>query len=230
MQEIFALLQQAGPSKACVLITGESGTGKELVARTVHALSPRRQGPFLAINCAALPETLIESELFGHEKGSFTGAGTARRAASRWPSTARCCSTKSAKCRARRRPSCCACWKNSQVRRLGGKSEFELDVRLDGGHQRVPEEAVEGGHFREDLYYRLNVFHHSSAALRERKEDIKSPDCRGSAERIEPQARLQGEEIPPPVLDRYVPPLAGQRARIAQCAGARRDPGGRRGH
>ena len=72
MQEIFALLQQAGPSKACVLITGESGTGKELVARTLHALSQRRQGPFVAINCAAMPDTLIESELFGHEKGSFT--------------------------------------------------------------------------------------------------------------------------------------------------------------
>src|SRR6202789_3873926 len=78
MQEIFALLQQAGPSKACVLITGESGTGKELVARTLHALSPRRQGPFFAINCAALPESLIESELFGHEKGSFTGASERR--------------------------------------------------------------------------------------------------------------------------------------------------------
>ena len=78
MQEIFALLQQAGPSKACVLITGESGTGKEMVARTLHALSPRRQGPFIAINCAALPETLIESELFGHEKGSFTGASERR--------------------------------------------------------------------------------------------------------------------------------------------------------
>src|SRR5262245_3002285 len=78
MQEIFALLQQAGPSKACVLITGESGTGKELVARTVHALSSRRNGPFFAINCAALPESLIESELFGHEKGSFTGASERR--------------------------------------------------------------------------------------------------------------------------------------------------------
>ena len=93
MQEIFALLQQAGPTNACVLISGESGTGKELVARTLHALSPRGQGPFFAINCAALPETLIESELFGHEKGSFTGAserragcfeaGAARHAAAR---------------------------------------------------------------------------------------------------------------------------------------------------
>jgi len=111
MQEIFALLQQAGPSRACVLITGESGTGKELVARSLHALSTRRHGPFVAINCAALPETLMESELFGHEKGSFTGPRSGAPAASRWRRTARCCWMRSAKCRSPRRPSCCAFWK-----------------------------------------------------------------------------------------------------------------------
>jgi DNA-binding NtrC family response regulator len=78
MQEVFSLLQMAGPTNASVLISGESGTGKELVARTIHALNPKRQGPFFAINCAAIPETLIESELFGHEKGAFTGAGERR--------------------------------------------------------------------------------------------------------------------------------------------------------
>ena len=175
MQEIFALLQQAGPSKACVLITGESGTGKELVARTLHALSPRRQGPFVAINCAALPETLIESELFGHEKGSFTGRlGTARRAASKWRSTARCCWMKSARCRCRPRPNCCASWK---IRRCGGwaaRLEFEVDVRVVAATNKVPEEAVRGGHLREDLYYRLNVFHIHLPPLREHKDDIRS--------------------------------------------------------
>lgn len=172
MQEIFALLQQAGPSKACVLITGESGTGKELVARTVHALSPRRQGPFVAINCAALPETLIESELFGHEKGSFTGASERRAGCFEVAQHGTLLLDEIGEMPMQTQAKLLRILEDSKVRRLGGKTEFEVDVRLVAATNKVPDEAVRGGHLREDLYYRLNVFHIHLPALRERKEDI----------------------------------------------------------
>jgi len=109
MQQVYMLIEQVASSSASVLITGESGTGKELVARTIHNLSPRRNAPFLAINCSAIPDTLMESELFGHEKGAFTGAASRRHGcfelANHW---APCCSTRSAKCRLCYRPSSCA--------------------------------------------------------------------------------------------------------------------------
>jgi DNA-binding NtrC family response regulator len=172
MQEIFALLQQAGPSKACVLITGESGTGKELVARTVHALSPRRQGPFVAINCAALPETLIESELFGHEKGSFTGASERRAGCFEVAQHGTLLLDEIGEMPLQTQAKLLRILEDSKVRRLGGKLEFEVDVRVVAATNKVPEEAVRGGHLREDLYYRLNVFHIHLPPLRERKEDI----------------------------------------------------------
>ena len=172
MQEIFALLQQAGPSKACVLITGESGTGKELVARTIHALSPRRQGPFVAINCAALPETLIESELFGHEKGSFTGASERRAGCFEVAQHGTLLLDEIGEMPMQTQAKLLRILEDSKVRRLGGKTEFEVDVRVVAATNKVPEEAVRGGHLREDLYYRLNVFHIHLPALRERKEDI----------------------------------------------------------
>ena len=172
MQEIFALLQQAGPSKACVLITGESGTGKELVARTVHALSPRRQGPFIAINCAALPETLIESELFGHEKGSFTGASERRAGCFEVAQHGTLLLDEIGEMPMQTQAKLLRILEDSKVRRLGGKTEFEVDVRLVAATNTVPEEAVRGGHLREDLFYRLNVFHIHLPPLRERREDI----------------------------------------------------------
>ncbi len=172
MQEIFALLQQAGPSKACVLITGESGTGKELVARTIHALSPRRQGPFIAINCAALPETLIESELFGHEKGSFTGASERRAGCFEVAQHGTLLLDEIGEMPMQTQAKLLRILEDSRVRRLGGKSEFEVDVRLVAATNKVPEEAVRGGHLREDLFYRLNVFHIHLPPLRERKEDL----------------------------------------------------------
>jgi len=174
MQEIFALLQQAGPSKACVLITGESGTGKELVARTIHALSPRRQGPFVAINCAALPETLIESELFGHEKGSFTGASERRAGCFEVAQHGTLLLDEIGEMPLVTQAKLLRILEDSRVRRLGGKSEFEVDVRVVAATNKVPDEAVKGGHLREDLYYRLNVFHIHLPPLRERKEDIPS--------------------------------------------------------
>ena len=174
MQEIFALLQQAGPSKACVLITGESGTGKEMVARTVHALSQRRQGPFVAINCAALPETLIESELFGHEKGSFTGASERRAGCFEVAQHGTLLLDEIGEMPMPTQAKLLRILEDSKVRRLGGKTEFEVDVRLIAATNKVPEEAVKGGHLREDLFYRLNVFHIHLPPLRDRKEDLPS--------------------------------------------------------
>ncbi len=172
MQEIFSLLQQAGPSKACVLITGESGTGKELVARTIHALSPRRQGPFVAINCAALPDTLIESELFGHEKGSFTGASERRAGCFEVAQHGTLLLDEIGEMPMATQAKLLRILEDSRVRRLGGKTEFEVDVRVVAATNKVPDEAVRGGHLREDLYYRLNVFQIHLPPLRERKQDL----------------------------------------------------------
>jgi DNA-binding NtrC family response regulator len=172
MQEIFALLQQAGPSKACVLISGESGTGKEVVARTLHLLSARRQGPFVAINCAALPETLIESELFGHEKGSFTGASERRQGCFEVAQEGTLLLDEIGEMPLQTQAKLLRVLEDSKVRRLGGKTEFEVDVRVVAATNKIPDEAVKGGHLREDLFYRLNVFHVHLPPLRERKEDI----------------------------------------------------------
>ena len=172
MQEIFVLLQQAGPTNACVLISGESGTGKELVARTLHRLSPRRNGPFFAINCAALPETLIESELFGHEKGAFTGAWERRAGCFELAQGGTLLLDEIGEMPALTQAKLLRILEDPKVRRLGGKTEFEVDVRVVAATNKVPEEAVRGGNLREDLYYRLNVFHIHLPPLRERREDI----------------------------------------------------------
>ena len=172
MQEIFALLRQAGPSKACVLITGESGTGKELIARAIHQMSPRRQGPFHAINCAALPESLIESELFGHEKGSFTGATERSAGCFELAQNGTLLLDEIGEMPAQTQAKLLRILEDSKVRRLGGKTEFEVDVRVLAATNKVPGEAVKKGALREDLYYRLNVFHIHLPPLRDRKEDI----------------------------------------------------------
>jgi DNA-binding NtrC family response regulator len=200
MQEIFALLQQAGPSKACVLITGESGTGKEMVARTLHALSTRRQGPFIAINCAALPESLIESELFGHEKGSFTGASERRAGCFEVAQHGTLLLDEIGEMPMQTQAKLLRILEDSKVRRLGGKTEFEVDVRLVAATNKVPEEAVRGGHLREDLYYRLNVFHIHLPPLRERKEDIQ-PIAEALLGDLNRKHDCRVAEMSPPVLE-----------------------------
>ena len=155
-----------------MLITGESGTGKELVARALHRHSPRAAGPFIAINTAAIPKDLLESELFGHERGAFTGAQACAAAASSRPKAARCSSTRSATCRPIRRRACCACSSDGEFYRVGGHAPLKANVRIIAATHQDLEERVRQGLFREDLFHRLNVVRLRLPPLRERHEDI----------------------------------------------------------
>ena len=172
MREVFSLVQQVAPTKAQVLITGESGTGKELVARAIHQYSPRSGGPFVAINCAALPETLMESELFGHEKGAFTGALERRAGCFELAQGGTLLLDELAEMPIGTQAKLLRVLEDSKVRRLGGKTETTVDVRVLAATNRPPEEAVKKGMLREDLYYRLNVFELKLPPLRHRLEDL----------------------------------------------------------
>jgi DNA-binding NtrC family response regulator len=172
MQEVFSLVQQVAPSRAAVLLTGESGTGKELAARAIHALSPRRAGPFVAINCAAMPDTLMESELFGHEKGAFTGAIERRAGCFELAQNGTVLLDEIGDMPAATQAKLLRVLEDGRVRRLGGKAEVQLDVRVIAATNAPLETAIRDGKFREDLYYRLNVFPIPLPPLRDRKEDI----------------------------------------------------------
>ncbi len=172
MQEVFALIQQVAPSRAAVLVTGESGTGKELAARAIHTLSPRRASPFVAINCAALPDTLIESELFGHEKGAFTGALERRAGCFELAQNGTVLLDEIGDMPLGTQAKLLRVLEDQRVRRLGGKNEIQLDVRVIASTNAPLDAAMRDGKFREDLFYRLNVFPIPLPALRERKEDI----------------------------------------------------------
>ena len=172
MREVFSITRQVAPSKAAVLITGESGVGKELVARAIHELSPRREAPFVAINCAALPESLMESELFGHEKGAFTGALQRRQGCFELADGGTLLLDEIGDMPVNTQAKLLRVLEDGRVRRLGGDRETDVDVRLIAATNRKVEDAVADGELREDLYYRLNVFHIHLQPLRERKEDI----------------------------------------------------------
>ena len=172
MQQVFDIIRQVAPSKAAVLVVGESGTGKELVARAVHQLSPRRGGPFVAINCAAMPETLMESELFGHEKGAFTGALERRAGCFELSQHGTLLLDELAEMPSGTQAKLLRVLEDSRVRRLGGKGEISVDVRIIAATNRILDEALKKGDLREDLFYRLNVFQISLPSLRQRLEDL----------------------------------------------------------
>ncbi len=172
MRKIYEVIEQAAPTSASVLITGESGTGKELVAQTVHQLSPRNTSPFVAINCAAIPETLLESEIFGHEKGAFTGAADRRQGCFELADRGTLFLDEIGEMTPATQVKLLRVLQERTFRRLGGRNEQSVDVRVIAATNIDPAEAVQKGKLREDLYYRLNVFALRLPPLRERKDDL----------------------------------------------------------
>src|SRR6202140_1542752 len=172
MRKIYQVVEQAAPTGASVLITGESGTGKELVAQTIHRLSPRASFPFVAINCAAIPETLLESEIFGHEKGAFTGAADRRPGCFELADRGTLFLDEIGEMTPATQVKLLRVLQEQTFRRLGGRTEQSVDVRVIAATNINPAEAVQRGTMREDLYYRLNVFAMKLPTLRDRKEDL----------------------------------------------------------
>jgi DNA-binding NtrC family response regulator len=172
MQEVFSLIRQVAPTRATVLITGESGTGKELTARAIHDLSPRMTGAFVAINCAAMPESLIESEIFGHEKGSFTGAIERRRGCFELAHGGTLLLDEIGEMPIATQSKLLRVLEERRVRRLGAPQETEVDVRVLAATNKELSEEVRAGRFREDLYFRINVFQVALPPLRARMSDL----------------------------------------------------------
>jgi DNA-binding NtrC family response regulator len=172
MQETYLRIEQIADTKTTVLITGESGTGKELVARAIHYNGGRREKPFIAINCAAIPETLIESELFGHEKGAFTNAMTRRIGQFELADQGTLFLDEVADLSPATQAKILRALQEKEFVRVGGTQVQKVDVRLIAATNKSPEEAVRKGTLREDLYYRINVARITLPPLRSRKEDI----------------------------------------------------------
>jgi two-component system, NtrC family, nitrogen regulation response regulator NtrX len=172
VRRLREMIEKAAPTPATVLITGESGTGKELVARAIHRLSPRRDRPIVQVNCAAIPEELIESELFGHEKGSFTGA--VRKAMGKFVAadTGTIFLDEIGDMSARTQAKVLRVLQNGEVEPVGAERTIQVDVRVVAATNRNLEEEIAAGRFREDLYYRLNVIPIRTPALREHLEDL----------------------------------------------------------
>src|SRR6202021_1638734 len=171
-QDVMRQVEMAAPSSASVLITGETGSGKEMVARSIHMLSPRAERPFVAINCSAIPESLMESEIFGHEKGAFTGAAERRIGCFELADGGTLLLDEIGEMPAQTQAKLLRVLEDRKVRRLGSKVETPVDVRVLAATNKNPEEAVADGHLRQDLYFRLNVFNLHMPPLREHKEDL----------------------------------------------------------
>ena len=172
MQRLRELIETAGPTNSRVLIGGENGTGKELVARAIHSHSTRSDHPFVAVNCAAIPETLIESELFGHEKGSFTGATSMKRGQFEQADGGTLFLDEIGDMSLSTQAKVLRALQEQQFTRVGGTKLMKVDVRVLAASNKDLEKEIGKGHFREDLYYRLNVVPIVVPPLRERREDI----------------------------------------------------------
>ncbi|MBI5100832.1 MAG: nif-specific transcriptional activator NifA [Nitrospirae bacterium] len=172
MQEVFEAVHRVAPSKANVLLRGESGTGKELIAKAVHFMSPRAGNPFIKFNCASIPEGLLESELFGHEKGAFTGAQAMRKGRFELANTGTIFLDEIGDLPLALQPKILRVLQEKEFERVGSEKTTQVDVRLIAATSRDLERLVEDGRFRGDLYYRLNVVPVFLPALRDRKEDI----------------------------------------------------------
>jgi DNA-binding NtrC family response regulator len=172
MEELFKMVKKAAPTVSTVLIYGESGTGKELFAKSIHYNSPRKNKPFFAINCAAIPETLLESELFGYEKGAFTGALSRSVGLFEQANGSTLFLDEIGDLSASTQAKLLRVIQEREVRRLGGKETIKLDVRIIAATNKDLEEEIKKGNFREDLYYRFNVIAFTVPPLRERITDV----------------------------------------------------------
>jgi DNA-binding NtrC family response regulator len=172
MREIFGLTERIAPTEATVLIEGETGTGKDMVARTIHALSKRKDQPFVIVDCGAVSGTLIESELFGHEKGSFTGATTTRQGAFELAHGGTIFLDELGELSLDLQPKLLRVLEQREIRRVGGNRTIKVDIRVVAATKQELQKEVQKGKFREDLYFRLSVVPIHMPSVRERKEDI----------------------------------------------------------
>ena len=172
MRDVFKTIQKVSPSNATVLIEGESGTGKELVAKSIHFNSPRRDKPFIAVNCSALAENLLESELFGHEKGAFTGAAATKKGRFELADGGTLFLDEIGELSANLQVKLLRVLQEKTIERVGGVRTFAVDIRIIAATNKNLKEEMINGRFREDLFYRLNVVHIVMPPLRERQDDI----------------------------------------------------------
>ena len=196
------VVEQVSPSMASVLITGETGSGKEILARTIHRLSPRCNRPFIAINCSAIPESLMESEIFGHERGAFTGAAERRLGCFELADGGTLLLDEIGEMPAPTQAKLLRVLEDHKVRRLGSKTETPVDVRVLAATNKDPDRAVAKSELRQDLYFRLNVFHIHLPPLREHKEDI-PPLIEGMLRDLNARYNRQIRGVSTEVLDQF---------------------------